>query len=299
MSYDQKDKSTHDGAPIECYEFISQHKTWRYTSYQESVTVAGEVFEPLQITRTALEIGSIVDTLTTMDFNIPSDHEIAHTFCFLQSPGLLLVAVYRVHEGDNFETDYKVEYQGELSGATAQGNWAVIKTASIVQTRLSGNLNSIFYQRTCNHTLYDSMCKAVRADHTEEAVVTKIQGQLITVNDPVYGDGELAGGEMTNTRTGEKQGIVANTGLTVSLGYQFFDLQVGDTVELTQGCDHARLGHCKNRFNNVVNYGGFDHIPEKNPFEALNFQTIVNTTTRVREEQKRRVVSSVPSARSI
>ena len=38
------------------------------------------------------------------------------------------------------------------------------------------------------------------------------------------------------------------------------DIQVGDYVQLTVGCNKNR-GHCKNRFNNFVNYGGFPHIP--------------------------------------
>lgn len=285
MAYEAKDTSISDGAPIEGYKFVAPHKTWWLTSHHEEITIDGEEYTPAVITRTALETGSVIDTLTTMDFNIPSDHEIARTFCYMINPRELDVTVYRVHDGDDWSTDFKIEYTGEMSGASAGGDWGTIKTASKLQTRLNGQLSSVYYQKTCNHVLFDARCKVVRGDYTETAVVLLVQGQLITVNDPVYGDTELVSGEMTNTRTGETQSIISNEGQLVRIGYPFFDIIIGDTVELTQGCDHQRLGHCKNRYNNVANYGGFDFVPEKNPFEQLNYEAVTSTTTQTREER--------------
>lgn len=284
MSYAVKDKSVSSGAPIECYEFIAQHKTWRYTSYHSQVTVAGEVYDPLPITRTAIEITSIIDSPATMDFNLPSDHEICRQFCYIISPKQMVVIVRRVHEGDDFSTDFKVEWTGRYAGGASSGKWGTLKTASILATELNGFLSSVYYQKTCNHVLYDERCKAVRADFTETAIITKIQNQIITVDDMVYTDDDLIGGVMTNTRTSEVQGIISNDVNIMRIGYPFFDLLVGDTVELTLGCDHQRLGHCKTRFNNVDNYGGFDFVPEINPFEKLVYTTAVRTETNTNGE---------------
>lgn len=290
MTYSQKDRSVQDGEPIECYEFVATHKTWRFTSYHTPVTVDGDLYTPLPIMRTAIVTGSIIDSLKTMDFQIPADHDLARTFCFTVSPKLLDVTVKRVHEGDDFATDFKVEWIGEISGGAAVGEWATIKTNNKLQTNLNGNLSMPYYQKICNHVLFDERCKVVRADFTETATVLKIQGQIITVDDMVFADDLLISGEMTNTRTGEVQGIISNDSDILRVGYRFFDLVVGDTVELTRGCNHLRLGDCKNVFDNVDNYGGFDHIPEKNPFEQLNYQTTTNTTTQVRGSQTGRVI---------
>lgn len=279
MSYAVKDKSIASGAPIECYEFIAPHKTWRYTSYHTQVTVAGQVYTPLPITRTAIEITSIIDAPATMDFNLPSDHEICQQYCYMISPKQLVVIVRRVHEGDDYATDYKIEWTGRYAGSTAMDKWGTIKTASILATELNGFLSTVFYQKSCNHVLYDERCKVLRDDFTEEAIVTRIQNQIITVDDMVYADDDLVGGIMTNTRTGEQQGIISNDANVLRIGYPFFDLILGDTVELTLGCDHDRLGHCKDRFNNVDNYGGFDFVPEINPFEKLVYTTSTRTDT--------------------
>lgn len=286
MSYAAKDKSVSSGRPIECYAFVASHKTWRFTSYHEPITVAGSLYSPLPITRTAIETGSVVDTLATMDFNIPSDHELAKTFCFTISPKELIVTVRRVHEGDDYSTDYKVEWIGDLIGCSAAGHWSTIKTASLLQTKLNGNLSSVYYQKVCNHILFDERCKVVRADFTETAIVVKVQNQIITVDNMVFPNNDLVGGEMVNTRTGETQGIITNGTNILRIGYPFFDIVVGDVVELVQGCDHTRLGHCKNRYNNVANYGGFDFVPEVNPFQQLNYQAVTSVSESVRRQQK-------------
>lgn len=277
MTFAVKDKSVHDGAPIECYEFIATHYTWRFTSYDRRINVAGAWYEPLPITRTAIEIASILDSAASMDFIIPSDHEIARQFCYTVSPKNLMVIVRKVHEGDNYATDFKIEWTGRISGSSAAGKWATIKTDSIIKTELNGFLSSVYYQKSCNHVLYDVRCKANRADFTVEAQVTKIQSQIITVDNMVYGADELVGGVMTNKRNGETQGIISNNNNIIRIGYPFFDLVFGDVVELTLGCDHQRLGHCQSRFNNVANYGGMDFIPEINPFEKLVYSSQTST----------------------
>jgi len=285
MTYAVKDKSVSDGAPIECYQFVAPFRTWRYTSYHEPITVAGNVYNPLPITRTAIDTGSVIDSLTTMDFNIPSTDDLAFSFCFEPSPKELIVTVYRVHEGDDYSTQYKVEWVGVFSGASASGDWATLNTSSLFQTELNSNMSAVFYQRSCNHVLFDARCKVVRATYTVSAIVTKVQDQVITVDNMVYLLDELISGEMTNTRTNEVQGIISNAVNVLRVGYKFFDIIVGDTVELTLGCNHSRLGHCKTRFNNVVNYGGFDFIPSKDVFSSLSYTTLIDTVGKVRDSQ--------------
>lgn len=297
MTYAIKDVSVSSGEPFECYEFVAAHKTWRFTSHAESQTLGGEVYEPLPIVRTVIETGSIVDALQTMDFQIPCDHELAKTFCYTISPKWLDVVVYRAHVGDDLSTEFKIEWVGELSGAAPVGKWGVLKTGNKFQTQLNGNLSSVFYQKICNHTLFDERCKVVKATFTVSALVTKIQGQIITVDDDGYADNELNSGTIVNTRTGEEQTIVSNIANVIRIGYPFFDILVGDTVDLVRGCNHLRLGDCKLVFNNVDNYGGFDHIPEVNPFENLDFGTRVTTTTNQRENRNR-IVGFPPDSAS-
>lgn len=286
MTYETRDRSVSDSAPIECFKFVAPHKTWLFTSYDVAVTIDGDLYEPFVISHTSFEVSDVLDSLVTVDFRVPATSEIAAHFCFGLSPRSLAVTVKSAHKDDL--ANFKVEYTGRIAGTAGDGDHAVIKTASLTQTELNDYLSSVYYQKTCNHVLFDERCKVLRASFTATAVVTKIQGQVITVDDMVYADDALILGEMTNTRTGEAVGIVSNATDIIRIGFRFFDLLVGDTVELTQGCNHLRLGHCKTRFNNVTNYGGFDFVPEVNPFEALDFsaKTIVTIKTHKEYEKK-------------
>lgn len=44
----------------------------------------------------------------------------------------------------------------------------------------------------------------------------------------------------------------------------YYDIQTGDTFSVHAGCDHRITGHCKTRFDNVVNFVGEPHIPGVN-----------------------------------
>ena len=76
-------------------------------------------------------------------------------------------------------------------------------------------------------------------------------------------DGWVANGIVTWTSgnnvgmSGEVKSFAANTyELFIPTVYQ---MQVGDTFEVTTGCDKTS-DTCKSKFSNVINFGGFPHI---------------------------------------
>lgn len=301
MSYASKDKSVHDSQPVECFFFYSLSREWTYTSSKSDVTITIDsidvVFTPFQITRTALEISSTIDSVVSMDFTVPADSELAQKYAFSESPKNLNVVVYRKHEGDA-STDWKIQWQGKIAGVRAQGDMVSLMMQSILQTELGGLISSVYYQKRCNHKLFDARCKINRASFTQTATVVQVDGAVIGVNNMVYPNGELNNGEMTNDRTGEVQSILVANSNIIRVGSVFDDIVVGDTVKLTLGCDLARLGHCSSRYNNTANYGGFDFISDKDPFKHLSYYTYVGTTTNIRKDQEAQQVRlPSPSAR--
>ncbi|MDG4870579.1 phage BR0599 family protein, partial [Guyparkeria sp. 1SP6A2] len=49
----------------------------------------------------------------------------------------------------------------------------------------------------------------------------------------------------------------------------FLGLEVGQEIEVYPGCDRT-AATCNAKFNNLLNYGGFDFIPPKGPFEGTS-----------------------------
>ena len=55
--------------------------------------------------------------------------------------------------------------------------------------------------------------------------------------------------------------------------YPIFDFQLAKFradgfITLSRGCSKT-VSDCKNKFNNISNYGGFPYIPAKNPTQGL------------------------------
>lgn len=125
---------------------------------------------------------------------------------------------------------------------------------------------------TCRYKTFDSRCGLVEADFTEVGTVT-------AVPDPNYytmakrrvfndsGRGEAAGyftlGKLTWTGG-------ANSGVSVDVkdfgSGQFIleqpmasDIQIGDTYSVTAG-DDKTAATCHSKFNNKINFGGFEHV---------------------------------------
>jgi uncharacterized phage protein (TIGR02218 family) len=48
----------------------------------------------------------------------------------------------------------------------------------------------------------------------------------------------------------------------------FYPIQVGDTYELTPGCRKRANEDCRDKWNNILNFGGFTRIPTGNTYTA-------------------------------
>ena len=76
------------------------------------------------------------------------------------------------------------------------------------------------------------------------------------------------GGYLIHNSTGQIFTMIGATGASgdtvVRLGHWIADFTAGDQVKLFPGCNRS-TGHCTSKFNNAANFGGFSHIPDRNP----------------------------------
>lgn len=267
MSYEVKEASTHDGQPIECFEFVSNYTTYRYTSYDRTVVVASQTFEPLAIKRSTIKAGTHEEDNLDIQVEIPATSRLAKDCAYYLTPPRLTMTIYRVHEGDDFATDYVIYWKGPVANLSVDKNIATIRVPSVFSNLLSGHVPSVFYQNPCNHVLFDGGCKIVRASHnvtTTIVLVSPTALQIASVGG--FPDQYFKGGEVVNIPTGERRLIIDHTADTIQINYPFGEASIGQAVEVTAGCDHSYEGDCKLKFSNQVNYGGFPFIPTINPF---------------------------------
>lgn len=268
MTYADFENSTDGGKPYELYKFTGPIRNFYYTSRQSAVTFESNSYEPIQLERNTIDIVSDLSQVKTMDFSVPFDAEISKLYGGVNTPASLTVEVFRCHEGLDPDTQAVREWWGEAVNFNIKRLRFTIQTRSILQAQALTEIDGVYYQFGCNNRVYDARCQANPADFRTSSTVTRIDGAKITVADDGRADNELQLGTIENTRTGEVRSISGNVANLVTMVYPFVDVLVGDTVQLTLGCDN-RMTTCINRFNNIEHYTGFRYIPLNNPYEGL------------------------------
>lgn len=263
-TYEENEQSVQDSAPIEAYKFVGSFKTYRYTSSDAAELVAGESYLPIAVTRSKVKAGTHEDTGLSLDLELPFDIDVVQDYAYAQVPPKLELTVYRKQQ----DGTYAVFWSGVVRGFDVSGERAKIKVPSVFTLALQGEVPNVHYQSPCNHVLYGPRCQVSRIANTfNETVQAYGGGTAITVVANPTTENDLRAGEIVNTRNGERRLILSNVGSLINIGYPFVDLLPGDPVELVRGCNHrGRNGDCLNKFNNYINYGGYEDIPADNPF---------------------------------
>jgi len=270
MAYSTFETSSHDGAPIEGFYFIGAAHAYRYTNAQRDQNINGLVYTAAGIKRAGIKSGTQDDDSLELSIELPIKLSLVQTFAFAASPPDLTLTLYRFHEGSNPASDWVIIFKGNVTGYSVSDKMCTLRVPAVFESALRGNVPSVFYHQPCNHVLYDARCKVVRAPNMTTTTVQSISvdGLSITVVNDGFADNFLKSGAIYIPTKGERRQIVSNLSNVVAINFPFFNVQVGDTVELDAGCDHQYQGDCKNKFANTINYGGFPHVPKENPFSG-------------------------------
>jgi len=162
-------------------------------------------------------------------------------------------------------------------GNIGQVTWTADGFRADIQShmrKLARNISFVF-TANCRHQLFSSpspmkigYCGVSKPSYTVVGTIGSIIiDQLrFTSNGISQPDGWARGGTITFSSgnnagmTFEVRRFEVGADTTIELFVPSSrSMQVGDQFELTTGCDKT-LDTCKNKFNNVVNFGGFPHI---------------------------------------
>ena len=122
------------------------------------------------------------------------------------------------------------------------------------------------YTAACDANLGDARCGVTLASYTVTgSVTTATSGRVFTDTARTEADNYFAGGLITWT-SGDNDTYRMEVKSSTSAGV--ITLQqampnatvIGDTYSLSAGCDKL-LETCKTKYNNVINFRGFPHVP--------------------------------------
>lgn len=255
---------------VDLYRFTEQGSTdvWTVTSADFELDYnAGsgvETYTPISIDRSEIEQKKDL-ARANLDIVLPLDNEMG--LRWMKDNGELLVGLTiftRLKNGT-----FQVRWKGRLSGVLPGMTNITLKFESIFTSLRRPGLRAR-YQRSCRHPLYGRGCYLNAETFATVSACTASSGATVTCTAAAgKPDGYFVGG-MLRTPDGVLSYIIGHTGATITLQRMSFNLasEIANgfpfMVKLYPGCDHTRAT-CISKFNNLLNYGGFDWIPQKNP----------------------------------
>jgi uncharacterized phage protein (TIGR02218 family) len=137
------------------------------------------------------------------------------------------------------------------------------------------------YQPTCNNQLYDQFCTVNASEFSLYGTIDDIQDRQLSVTwtgsagstEIPPPEGFFIGGRLSHPSVNDPGGFEMVAGhhelgggqATLSLLQRNSWLSIGDTILVAAGCDRTRTT-CINKFNNIVHFIAFVHIPRVNPY---------------------------------
>ena len=263
MTYIATEQSAHDGQPVELYKFDGSFQDYFYTSGPLPVTFDGNVYVPIALDRSDIAAGTQEDDGLAIQIDLPINSGVVLAYAFSISPPKLNLTIFRFHQIDEW-VPYWIGIIGQIK---ISGGKATMRSPSILETALMGNVPNVYFQTICNNVLFDERCKVVEADWKETVEITAVNQNTLTLDGVGALGGKMVGGEAV-LANGESRMIVLQTANIITVNYPYSSAEVGDALTITAGCNLDYEGDCKNRFDNQINYTGFPFIPPENPFQT-------------------------------
>ena len=127
------------------------------------------------------------------------------------------------------------------------------------------------FSTRCSFKLYGKECKADRYNFYQSLNVNDItlssDKKTLTINNINLNVNDYTSGILDLNDDEQQIFIQSNTSNTITLLFPILAPTIHQ-VKIFKGCNKT-LDNCKNKFNNIRNYGGFPFIPRKNPVVGL------------------------------
>ena len=254
--------------PVEIYHF------WRdggddvyYTDGDVSFTYNGNTYSPVPITRgktlydTSLSVSKLEMQISIEEDPIPS--YLSHN-----PVEVIWIQVDKLFR-DQSPAEGSCIFLGQIRLVNIQGLLAKISCVGF-EFFLKQQIPKWVYGPTCNHSLFDDNCgidNSSSGGYKISATLSAVSSEGFELTSADFGESGLDEGFFTNGEVVFNEYhrmIVEHTGTKVKIRYAIPDLEASDTIDAYAGCDGS-IETCRDKFDNVDNFGGHFYIPLDNP----------------------------------
>jgi|GEM_PF-548965 len=262
--------------PVYLYELTQGSALWRWTSYGADLTAGAVDWKREDITHGQVTSSTeFLDEGVRLQIGLRTLDNPFRAFIAGAPVEPMSVKIY-VTLAPGFTVDFNSPlYAGDVRtvGFKARG-LAEVELSSILRIN-DWTVPRVQVQRLCNWTLFDPItCRL-------NGVLFETSGTLTAVTE-TYVEATAFGAKATaesdanwfasgRLKVGDEARLVlSQAGNRLYINAPFRKAIAGSTAIARPGCDKKR-GTCTTKYNNLVNRGGFDYIPLKNPqLDALN-----------------------------
>lgn len=263
-TYSELEFSVHGGRPVELYRFVHGAQVWTYSSGPE-IDHGNETYVAFPVGRDDLQQTRELHK-SGLEIMLPRSSELSMLYLVGVPQSVVTVTIFRAHVG---ASDGPVVY---WKGRIVAVGWPDPATAKLtcesVFTSLKRPGLRARYQRMCRHALYSEQCGVDKGAYAVAGTVSAVDetGMVLTISEAgALADGWFTGG-MLETSAGVFQFVLGHSGSDISISSPG-GLAADDAVTLYPGCARSRES-CKNKYDNILNFGGFPWIPRRNPFDG-------------------------------
>lgn len=229
--------------------------TYGFTSSILSKTFEALTYAPTLVKRSAINIEHNF-AKNNVTFTFARNHFYARELLTEVPETPVLVTIYRT-DG----VSYSTYWQGRVVGAKGKGITIDVICDSIYSTLRRGGISpkvTLF----CRHALYGAMCGVSQGLWGVNYSVTVTSTEIF-----VSGLSQPAGyfNNGIAVMNSQQRRIITNSATHIHLSAPFNFTGPG-TITLYPGCELTQIA-CDG-FSNSDRFGGFDHLPTKNPFNS-------------------------------
>lgn len=270
--------STQDGRPISLYAFRYGLTYYRYTNADRDITVTepvdGQQVEVTYKTGGHSDDGLSIGSSQTNDFVVHGPYDSPVAALFRNTPPVETVWLTVRHKQADSD-DVPIFFKGIVYNAKPVTSIATDIICRPLAATFKRTGLRLCWTKECPHFLYDQDCTVDPANFRVPAVIkTMTATEIVLVADPNKEGNYFQGGviewQATDEGTLDRRMIQSSSGTGLVIFGLTDGLAVGMAVNLYPGCNRT-YNHCKNRFNNLANSGGFEFMPGKTPFGTQIF----------------------------
>lgn len=271
MTYALTERSAASAKPVRLYQFSRGVLRWSYNSSDRDISHLNQVFKAV---RGGIKDAGIRQTgqasPDVLKITAPADLEVARLYRGAAPSSPIQLTVFARHYGVD---DYLVIWSGEIRSV----KWPALDRCEISCSPLTERMEMqglrLGWERNCPHALYSTACGVDMSFHRVDSTVQSMDGTSVSNGAFAgYPAGHFAGGLVEWTISGgefERRGIEAHSSSTLTLLGGTGGISLNQAIRVYPGCAQT-VASCKNRFDNLANYGGIPHLAGKSPWDGSN-----------------------------